>query len=241
MMLSSSSTLATATFLVLLITTTPATAQDASQQVLTLPFFGYDGQIIDASIISVSNQQTTLALACPTDTDSNDCGLFPFQTLTVGPSTYNMYMSDEGFTGTQECTTYGTTSALCTESAAGDEANFPGVSTATYEGTDIVMFPVTVTAGAALLSGGGDSTAAATTTGPSSTTAASSSGGSGSSGTAAITSAPSSSGAVTGSASGSSAVAPSASTGAAVGHASAMGGAAGVVGAAAGLLGYLLV
>lgn len=135
----------------LLTLSTPALAQ---QSVLTLPFYGYDKMPIVGSVIAADSSATTLQLACRAGTDGSDCGLFPMQTLTVGPSTYNMYMGDgSAFTGTQDCSTMGTTRAVCTESAAGAQANDPGMSTATYSGSDIGVIGVTVTAGVDRLGG----------------------------------------------------------------------------------------
>ncbi|EME86252.1 uncharacterized protein MYCFIDRAFT_82178 [Pseudocercospora fijiensis CIRAD86] len=129
----------------------------AQTSTLTLPFYSYDQQSIVGSVVAVSNQITTLQLACPDNTDGSDCGLFPSQTLIVGPSTYNMFMSapDGAFTGTQQCS-----ATVCTESNGGSEANFPGSSVTTYDASDVASLPVTVTAGADKLGSGG-----ATTTG----------------------------------------------------------------------------
>ncbi|EME47639.1 hypothetical protein DOTSEDRAFT_114740, partial [Dothistroma septosporum NZE10] len=141
--------------------------------VLQIPFYGYDTQAIDASIVSVSDSATTLQLACPPGTDSSDCGLFPSQTLIFGPSTYSMNLgvgSAEAFTGTQDCSRQGTTSAVCTESNGGNEANDPGMSTTSYESSDIAVLPVTVTAGeeklgaSAGVGAGGMASASATAT-----------------------------------------------------------------------------
>ncbi|KXT11745.1 hypothetical protein AC579_5041 [Pseudocercospora musae] len=131
----------------------------AQTSTLTLPFYGYDQQSIVGSVVSISNQVTTIQLACPENTDGSDCGLFPYQTLTVGPSTYNMFMSAPGgaFIGTQECSS----ASVCTESNGGSEANFPGSSVTTYDASDVASLPVTVTAGADQLGSGG---AAGTTT-----------------------------------------------------------------------------
>lgn len=126
--------------------------QQGSSTVLTLPFYGYDSVSIVGSVVSADKAATTLALACATM--DSDCGLFPLQTLTFGPSTYKMDMSDGGFTGTQDCKT-SATPAICMESASGSEANFPGSSTTSYEGTDVTSFPVTVTGGLEKLSGAG--------------------------------------------------------------------------------------
>jgi hypothetical protein len=150
-----------------------------STTTITLPFYGYDQQSIDASILGVTRGATTMALACDTHISdyANNCGLFPYQTLTYGPSTYNMYMSDDGFTGTQDCkqavataSTDGqlatATAGVCAEWNTGSSANFPGSSTTTY---DVTNLAVTVTAGAQLLKGSGGASASASATAGSST------------------------------------------------------------------------
>jgi hypothetical protein len=119
----------------------------AQSIVLTIPFYGYDTQPIDASVVSVDSTATILHLECAPGTDSNDCGLFPSQTLTIGPSTYHMDTSGDDYTGTQDCMS----TSICAESAGGAGANYPGESTTTYESADIGYMPVTVTAGATLL------------------------------------------------------------------------------------------
>lgn len=48
-----------------------------------------------------------------------------------------------------DCSLAGTTSAVCVESYGGDQANFPGITTETYSGTQQPYMPVTITAGAA--------------------------------------------------------------------------------------------
>ncbi|CAK4032659.1 Hypothetical predicted protein [Lecanosticta acicola] len=156
--------MATSTILSLLALSSYAMAQQqGSSTVLTLPFYGYDSVSLVASVVSANKDATTLALSCAPiySTADSDCGLFPYQTLTIGPSTYNMYMSDEGFTGTQACQT-SASPVTCSESAAGSSANFPGSSTTTYGGTDVTSFAVTVTGGVEKL--GGAAAAAATTT-----------------------------------------------------------------------------
>lgn len=116
-----------------------------AQRTLTVPNVGGDANSIAASVVTANNDATTLALAC---LPSDDCGLFPAQTLVVGPSTYNVDMSDPNtdFTATQDCV-IAASSAVCKETAGGSEANFPGSSTETYEGTDVGSLTVTVTAG----------------------------------------------------------------------------------------------
>ncbi|KAL5422693.1 hypothetical protein PMIN06_008611 [Paraphaeosphaeria minitans] len=121
----------------------------AQTKTVTLPFIGYDDTTIYASVISAKPSETVFALACA---PSTDCGLFPQQLLTYGPSTYVMDMSepgDEDFTATADCS-IGMATAVCKESASGSEANFPGSSTETY--SNITHLPVIVTAGADKLS-----------------------------------------------------------------------------------------
>jgi len=144
-----------------------ATAVAAQQTTVSLPFFGYDDQTIVASIIAVSDSLTTMSLACPTGENQNDCGLAAEQTLTVGSSSYHMYLSDADFTMTQDCTANtAMTNIVCAESAGGAAANDPGMSTTTYDVTDVAVIPVTVTAGASLLSAGaGPASTAASATG----------------------------------------------------------------------------
>jgi hypothetical protein len=135
-----------------------------AQQTLTVPNVGGDASSIAASVVTANNDATTLALACGASTD---CGLFPQQTLVVGPSTYNVDMSDPDtdFTATQDCV-LASSSAVCKETAGGSEANFPGSSTTTYEGTEIGSLTLTITAGTDKLvltnSAAGSSSAAAT-------------------------------------------------------------------------------
>ncbi|KAJ4983455.1 hypothetical protein SVAN01_11063 [Stagonosporopsis vannaccii] len=146
-------------------------AAAAQSTTLSLPFYVVDTQSIDASVVSANPSATTMALACPPGTDSNNCGLFPEMTLVYGPSTYHLDMGvgdANAFTGTADCARGAT--VTCTEFAAGSEANFPGSSTVTYEGTDIVTIPVTVTAGAEKL---GNAQATATQSAVSTTSATS--------------------------------------------------------------------
>lgn len=122
----------------------------AQTTTLSIPFYGFDDQAIDASIVAANPSATTMQLACPSVTDSNDCGLFPDMTLIYGPSTYHLDMGvgdADAFTGTVDCSV-GPNTALCTEFNTGSEANDPGTSTTTYASEDITSFPVTVTGGA---------------------------------------------------------------------------------------------
>lgn len=121
----------------------------AQNSIISIPFYILDTQSIEASIVSVDPSATTMALNCPTGTDSNDCGLFPAMTLIYGPSTYHLDMGvgdAQVFTGSEDCNRAAT--VTCTEFASGSEANFPGSSTTTYAGEDVLTLPVTVTSGA---------------------------------------------------------------------------------------------
>ncbi|KZM28631.1 uncharacterized protein EKO05_0006744 [Ascochyta rabiei] len=122
----------------------------AQSTILYIPFYVLDTQSIDASIVAANPPATTMQLACPSGTDSNDCGLFPDMTLVYGPSTYHLDMGvgdGNAFTGTADCSR-GANTALCTEFATGSEANFPGSSTTTYASEDILTLPETVASGA---------------------------------------------------------------------------------------------
>ncbi|KAF2621423.1 hypothetical protein BU25DRAFT_416092 [Macroventuria anomochaeta] len=126
----------------------------AQSTTLSIPFYGFDTQAIEASVVSANPSATTMQLACPSGTDSNDCGLFPYMTLVYGPSTYHLDMGvgdANAFTGTVDCSRGAT--VTCAEFATGSEANFPGSSTTTYEGENIAALPVTVTSGAEKLGG----------------------------------------------------------------------------------------
>ncbi|GIZ36744.1 hypothetical protein CKM354_000021100 [Cercospora kikuchii] len=125
-------------------------AMSQSTKTLQLPFYGYDTFSIDASVLAVQDSLTTMTLACPSTAE--ECGLFPTQILTYGPSSYRMTMgADADFTGYQDCNV---AQSVCTESAGGPGANFPGMSTTTYD--DAETFAVTVTGGVEKLSGGGE-------------------------------------------------------------------------------------
>lgn len=209
----------------------------AAQQdnTLTVPFVGGDVNTIEASLIGANSAATTLALACPTDTD---CGLFPGHTLIVGPSTYHVDMNDPNtgrdFTMTMDCA-LASSSAVCQESASGTEANFPGSSTETYEGTDVGKLTVTVTAGADKLAQTGSAGASSATASQTSAQSAS-----GSTSAASTTPAPGSgTAAASASASNTGSAPAQASTGGAAANGMLFGG--GFIGAAAGVFGGLLL
>lgn len=106
--------------------------------------------------------QTTIAVACPTDVDSNDCGFDEPITVTVGPSTFHAEESFEGITAILECSLDGSSSALCAETFIGpaylvdsdldltasdattDTALITTATSTSLSGTDIVFIPVTL-------------------------------------------------------------------------------------------------
>lgn len=192
----------------------------AAQQIrtITIPNVGGDSNSVAASVVTAASGATTLELHCV----ESPCGLFPAHTLVYGPSTFNVDMSDPNtdFTATMDCDLASST-AVCRETAGGSEANFPGSSTTSYEGTEIGSATITITAGADKLAQTGSALSAAAS--QTSTQSASSS-----AGTASFTPAP-----------GSSSAAASTSTAGAAIHALAMGG--GLVGAAAGVFGGLIL
>ncbi|KAF2717448.1 hypothetical protein K431DRAFT_206691, partial [Polychaeton citri CBS 116435] len=146
--------------------------------VITVPFFYNETPFrLEGSIVAIESQTTTARVYCARGPHYGDCGFFPYETITFGPNTYNNYMSDEGFTGTQDCKTFGNTQAVCAEWATGSEANFPGSSTMTYTGTDVTSLQVTITGGAEKLTSA-TATPTAVTSLTSSTSASSSTSGS---------------------------------------------------------------
>lgn len=240
--------LSTALFVLLTATLTPA---QTTQSVLTITLLGYDispSLHLDGSLIGLSPDSltTTLALACAPGTDADECGLFPSQTLTVGPSIYQMVMGEaDEYTGTQSCQFTSATMAVCAESEGGEQANDPGVSTTTYTQSDLGVVPVTITAGPAAAEGSATAVAGSTATGSdggaSSSSASASAASSASSGDATVTSAPASTAASTSpsSASGTGAAASSTSSGLAAGGISAPLGA--IAGAVVGVLGHVVM
>ncbi|KAI9927060.1 hypothetical protein ASPWEDRAFT_46539 [Aspergillus wentii DTO 134E9] len=121
-----------------------------------------DPQPLAASIVGNDATATTYSINCPPGTDGSDCGMGLGLTLIAGPTTTKQVMDDpiDDMHWTMICSVGGTTTAVCTESASGSAANFPGVSTASYDKSDISLLPVTVTAGSVTSV---DATATATT------------------------------------------------------------------------------
>lgn len=201
-----------------------AVSQTTTLSLITLPFVGYDAQTLAASVVGVQSQVTTLKLGCVEE----ECGLFPNHTLKIGPSTYNMDMSDPNtdFTATVDCV-IASSSAVCKETAGGSEANFPGSSTETYDASQIDSVTVLITAGLDKLTAGGSASATGSPAAGASRTSA---------GVAQSTGSDAASGSAGPSRSGS--AAPASSTGAAAANAVAMG--SGALTAAGLIIGWLL-
>ncbi|KAL5351995.1 hypothetical protein ACLOAV_003859 [Pseudogymnoascus australis] len=130
--------------------TTLSAAQKAT---VTLFVPGTEDDSLVASVIGSDATLTTYAITCDTDNDIKACGVDRTITLTEGPTTAKYTIApvvdpngETAFAGKFECSLAGTTSAVCTESHGGSEANFPGVSTETYIGTDQPYIPITITA-----------------------------------------------------------------------------------------------
>jgi len=151
----------------------------AQTSVVTIPLPGYDPQPLVASIIGSDATATTYLIQCTPGTDDDECGIPMPVTVTEGPAiaavTYPAeYETTNGsvplaFTAFQSCSLDGTISAVCVESNGGFEANFPGMSTVTYTGTDMGFMPVTVTAAAVASNTAASSTAVSSTVAPSTT------------------------------------------------------------------------
>ncbi|KFY09665.1 hypothetical protein V492_05401 [Pseudogymnoascus sp. VKM F-4246] len=129
--------------------TTVSAAQKAT---ITLFVPGTEDDSLVASIIGSDATATTYAINCDSNADKA-CGVEGTITLTEGPKTAKYTIApvidpngETAFAGKYECSLAGTTSAVCTESHGGSEANFPGISTETYTGTDQPYIPITITA-----------------------------------------------------------------------------------------------
>ncbi|KAF2846701.1 hypothetical protein T440DRAFT_471594 [Plenodomus tracheiphilus IPT5] len=136
---------------------------------------GYEGAPPVATIESVNPSTTKFKIACPTGTDSNDCGLGPGIDYTVLSGTrYQAQMTYPGFSMSLGCD-YNSKAVqmTCTvDQQGGNEMTSLGPQTAILSGTDVVFDTATVIEGASLLSGGG----ASATSLPKSTSVSASSG-----------------------------------------------------------------
>jgi hypothetical protein len=141
----------------------------AQTSVVSLFLLDTDPQALVASVISANPSTTQYVVGCPTGAAADECGYNPPETVKHAGSVYgaSLTAAEEQFTMSYECTIYTTsgTSAVCTTSAGGEQANFPGVGTTTLVGSDVAFFPVTVTAGADQLASQTGSTAKGTGSG----------------------------------------------------------------------------
>jgi len=152
-----------------------------AQSTISLYIPGADTQPLVGSIIASDATATTYALECAPGTDSNDCGFPGVFTLTEGPSTAVYTLGGDieagsstvvAFSGYFDCS-LDASSAVCVESFTGTEANFPGMSTETFTGTDFSYMPVVITDGPLAT----DVAAAPSSTGAAPTAASTSAGG----------------------------------------------------------------
>nr|XP_001399150.2 GPI anchored protein [Aspergillus niger CBS 513.88] len=133
----------------------------AKATVTSMFIYDTDPQPLAASIIGNDATATTYSINCPPGTDSSDCGMGPGLTLIAGPKTTMILDApDLDFYYTCVCSVDGTTHAVCTETASGSGANFPGTSSSTLDG-DLDLMPVTITAGSSQASAASTSAATA--------------------------------------------------------------------------------
>ncbi|OBT86325.1 hypothetical protein VE02_07427 [Pseudogymnoascus sp. 03VT05] len=130
-----------------------ATVSAAQKATVTLFVPDTEEEPLVASIIGSDATATTYAISCDPAASAQDCGVEGTITLTEGPTTAKYTIApvidpngQTAFAGHYDCSLAGTTSAVCVESNGGSEANFPGVSTETYTGTDQPYIPITITA-----------------------------------------------------------------------------------------------
>ncbi|KAL4803128.1 hypothetical protein BDV18DRAFT_145187 [Aspergillus unguis] len=145
----------------------------AESTVTSMLIYFADNQALDASIVGNDATATTYSINCPPGTDGSDCGMGPGLYATIAGDTTTFAMDDEDyFHMTIKCTNSGS-NALCTESAGGPQANFPGKSTSTIPLDE--QMPVTITAGKVTSVDGASATSTSTSDSSESTSSESSS------------------------------------------------------------------
>ncbi|KIX04451.1 uncharacterized protein Z518_05319 [Rhinocladiella mackenziei CBS 650.93] len=171
---------------VIALTLTLAGIVSAQSSVVNIFFPGADQQTLVGSIIASDSSKTTMAVACPSDADTFDCGLIEPITVTVGSSTFHAEESFETISVTLDCAVTGTTAATCEETYVGPagliETDIDSLTatdatintqvtttatTTTLSQTEIAFIPVTISAGAV-----SNASAGTGATGSASTTAA---------------------------------------------------------------------
>ncbi|KAF2099924.1 hypothetical protein NA57DRAFT_55858 [Rhizodiscina lignyota] len=145
-----------------------ATVACAQSSTVSLLLLDTDPQKLVASVVEANPTSTVYVLNCPDGTDSNDCGTFN-EWVTAGENFYAMNMTEGDFSATWSCDVAGTTSASCSQSFGGAEANDPGTTTTELSASEITYYPVVITAGAQKLNGAATATAAPASNSASST------------------------------------------------------------------------
>lgn len=67
-----------------------------STSVTSLLLLGFEGDNIVASVISAAPQATEYFVTCAAGTDDTDCGFGPGVTVTEGPSTLGIHLTESG-------------------------------------------------------------------------------------------------------------------------------------------------
>ncbi|KAK5080621.1 hypothetical protein LTR70_008769 [Exophiala xenobiotica] len=100
-----------------------------------------DQQALVASVIGESpNDIKTLAIGCPPDSDSNECGFPSPITVTVGPSTLHFGPMPTGIynlLGEFDCAITGTTEAVCAATVGVYDTEYIGTATDTDWMTEV--------------------------------------------------------------------------------------------------------
>ncbi|KAK8019976.1 hypothetical protein PG990_005114 [Apiospora arundinis] len=125
----------------------------AAAQTTVMDMFlpGFEGKNLQASVVTAMTKPPSIQyfVQCAPGTDANDCGLGPGVTVDMAPGSYALAIDEmPSFTMSVACQVdHGT--AVCTDMAAGPEANDPGTTTVTMTDFSAEEFfmPVTVTAG----------------------------------------------------------------------------------------------
>lgn len=130
-----------------------------STSVTSLFLYGYEGENIVASVLSVGPEATSYFVNCAPGTDGSDCGFGPGVTFVNGPSTFAAHVTESGaFTMDTECKVTSEV-ADCVQTLAGPEANDPGITSGVVNDFTSSLLPVTITAGLDKILAGDSATA----------------------------------------------------------------------------------
>jgi len=150
-------------------------ASTAFAQASSVAFFfpgGYEGIGPVASVVQANPSTTVLDLACPTGTDSTECGFgfSGFRYSIISTTIYQASMSQEDFDLSFTCNhNVKAAQVTCGVSVAGVDGNPPEITTSVLSGSDIAFITASVTAGGELLAAA-QTGAAGTSSGPAKTT-----------------------------------------------------------------------